>query len=469
MNNNSKTSKDSGTEKVEKICASIAPESNLNILSPLETEGLLATHGTELYEVFRRCALAVLNCGNMEDDAKKVLDAYSDFEINVIQQSRGIKLELVNAPAGAFVDGIIIKGIKEHLFATLRDIVYVDSLLKQNPRINWDTQAGTTDSVFRLLRHANVLQVGEQPSLVVCWGGHSINRMEYDYTKEVGYQMGLRGLNIITGCGPGAMKGPMKGATIAHAKQHIRKGRYIGLTEPGIVAAEPPNPIVNELVILPDIEKRLEAFVRVGHGIIVFPGGAGTAEEILYLLGLLLHPNNKDIPFPLIFTAPAESSEYFDRIDQFIQNTLGEEARDKYEIIIDDPQKVARTMKEKIAEVEVYRKENKDAYHFNWLLEVPRAFQQPFEPTHENMSSLELNRNINTFDLAANLRRAFSGIVAGNVKESGLQAIEKEGPYQIKGDPEIMEFLDELLRSFVSQGRMKLGTATYTPCYEVIR
>ena len=77
----------------------------------------------------------------------------------------------------------------------------------------------------------------------------------------------------------------MKGATIGHAKQRIAHGRYIGLTEPGIIAAEPPNPIVSQLVILPDIEKRLEAFVRMAHGIVVFPGGAGTAEEILYLTG----------------------------------------------------------------------------------------------------------------------------------------------------------------------------------------
>ena len=69
-------------------------------------------------------------------------------------------------------------------------------------------------------------------------------------------------------------------------------GRYLGISEPGIIAAESPNPIVNDLVIMPDIEKRLEAFVRTGHGIIVFPGGAGTAEEILYILGILLHPDN---------------------------------------------------------------------------------------------------------------------------------------------------------------------------------
>lgn len=131
-----------------------------------------------------------------------------------------------------------------------------------------------------------ILQPVNDTNMVVCWGGHSIARDEYDYTKLVGYQPGLRGLDICTGCGPGAMKGPMKGAAIGHAKQRIG-GRYLGFTEPGIIAAESPNPIVNALVIFPDIEKRLEAFVRVGHGIIVFPGGAGTAEEILYLLGIL--------------------------------------------------------------------------------------------------------------------------------------------------------------------------------------
>ncbi|SQC15344.1 decarboxylase [Klebsiella pneumoniae] len=41
------------------------------------------------------------------------------------------------------------------------------------------------------------------------------------------------------------------------------------MTEPSIIAAEPPNPLVNELIIMPDIEKRLEAFVRIAHGIII--------------------------------------------------------------------------------------------------------------------------------------------------------------------------------------------------------
>ena len=145
------------------------------------------------------------------------------------------------------------------------------------------------------------MRAHEEPRLVVCWGGHAIEREEYDYTKVVGYALGLEGLDICTGCGAGAMKGPMKGATVAHAKQRIRDGRYLGLTEPTIIAAESPNPICNELVILPDMEKRLEAFVRMAHAIVVFPGGVGTAEEILYLLGILLSPENDDERLPAGF------------------------------------------------------------------------------------------------------------------------------------------------------------------------
>ncbi|MEQ9270245.1 LOG family protein [Marinobacter salarius] len=119
----------------------------------------------------------------------------------------------------------------------------------------------------------------------------------------MGYELGLRGLDIVTGCGIGAMKGPMKGAAVGHAKQQIKNGRYIGLSEPGIIASESPSAIVNELVIMPDIEKRLEAFVRLAHTIIVFPGGVGTVEEVLYLLSILMRPENAGV-VPLFFAGP---------------------------------------------------------------------------------------------------------------------------------------------------------------------
>lgn len=436
------------------------------MLSQLEVNALLDTSARGLYGLFRRCALAVLNCGSETDNAREIFETYRDFGIHLMQTNRGIQLRLENAPGSAFVDGRMIRGIQEHLFAVLRDIIYVHIEIQYDSVYDLTYSSHITSAVFHILRNARVLHTGMDPNLVVCWGGHSIGRSEYDYTKEVGYQLGLRGLNVCTGCGPGAMKGPMKGAAIGHAKQRIRSGRYLGITEPGIIASEPPNPIVNDLVIMPDIEKRLEAFVRVGHGIVIFPGGAGTMEELLYLLGILMHPHNSDHVFPLILTGPTESEDYFTEMDRFIRATLGSEAQRFYSVIIDDPAAVASTLGNAMDHVRAYRYEGNDAFYFNWRLHIETALQQPFLPTHKAMSELDLTAGQDGHEMAANLRCAFSGIVAGNVKEDGIRAVERHGPFIIHGDAKIVAAMDRLLIAFAEQNRMKLQ-GDYSPCYEL--
>ncbi|MDR8522986.1 MULTISPECIES: nucleotide 5'-monophosphate nucleosidase PpnN [Shewanella] len=446
----------------------ISPRGSLDQLSQLEVDRLKQNAKSELYQLYRSCSLAVLASGLQSDNAEGLFNQFSDFNINVLRRERGIKIELTNPPQEAFVDGEIIAGIQEHLFSVLRDIVYINDKYDNLKHINLTNANHITNVVFDILRNARSMPLLD-PNIVVCWGGHSINTTEYQYTREVGYELGLRKLDICTGCGPGAMEGPMKGAAIGHAKQRINHARYIGLTEPSIIAAEPPNQIVNELVILPDIEKRLEAFVRLGHGIIIFPGGAGTAEELLYLLGILLNKDNQDIPFPLVLTGPKESEDYFLKIDEFIGATLGKEAQSKYQIVIDDPVKVARIQKQAMADIKKFRKENGDSYQYQWSLKIEPEFQLPFEPTHEVMSNLDLHFQANKAELAANLRKAFSGIVAGNVKMDTIKAIEANGPFELKGDPKLMALMDDLLSAFVTQQRMKLPGSAYVPCYKVIK
>jgi len=445
----------------------VMPEGSLEVLSREEVARLRHTGAGSLQPLLRRCALAVLNWGSETDSAKEVLERFSDFDLRILQQDHGVTLALRNAPASAFVDGEMVRGIRELLFAVLRDIVFVNDV-KALGHGDELASEDVTNLVFDILRNANVLRYGHDPDIVVCWGGHAINRNEYDYTKVVGYELGLRGLNVCTGCGPGAMKGPMKGATIGHSKQRLRAGRYIGLTEPGIIAAEPPNPIVNELVILPDMEKRLEAFVRIAHSIVVFPGGVGTLEEILYLLGILLRPENRDVPLPFILTGPESSREYFTMIDSFITATLGAEASQRYQICIGDPVKVARQVRAGVNAVHEFRRATKDAYFFNWQLQIPSEFQHPFAATHEAMAALNLDSALPQHELAANLRRAFSGIVAGNIRAEGIQEIEKHGPFEIRGERALMQQLEKLLAACVAQGRMRLPGQPYEPCFRVI-
>ena len=451
-----------------KIDARITPEGSLEILSQEEVSQLRTTGQAGLYDLWRKCSLAVLNSGLEEDDTTEILRRHRDFAVAIVQQDRGLKLAVKNAPATAFVDGKMIKGIREHLFAVLRDLVYVHNEIRDPDRFDLDSSSGLTNAVFHILRNARVMHANVTPAMVVCWGGHAIGRTEYDYTKQVGYELGLRGLQACTGCGAGAMKGPMKGATIGHAKQRIKTGRYLGITEPGIIAAEAPNPIVNELVIMPDMEKRLEAFVRLAHGIVVFPGGVGTAEEVLYLLGVLLNPDNAGLPLPLVFTGPAVAEPYFNMLDEFIGATLGSAAQRRYQVILDNPAAVGRVMAAGMDAVREHRIQRKDAYYFNWSLQIEHVFQQPFEATHEAMAGLQLHRDQAAHVLAANLRRAFSGIVGGNVREDGIRRVAEHGPFELRGEGPILAALDRVLKAFVAQGRMKLSGAGYQPCYRIV-
>ncbi len=89
----------------QKINASVSPKGSLETLSQREVQQLRETGSGSVYALFRQCALAILNTGSHSDNAKTILEAYPDFEVKIHQQDRGIRLELINAPADAFVDG----------------------------------------------------------------------------------------------------------------------------------------------------------------------------------------------------------------------------------------------------------------------------------------------------------------------------------------------------------------------------
>ena len=114
-------------KKHHSISASVTPQSRLNILSSQEMKQLSKASHSKLYDMLRRCSLAVLNCGSHEDDTTQILKKYHNFDINVVLQSRGIVLEVANAPTHAFVGDEMINGIRELLFSVLRDIVFVNS------------------------------------------------------------------------------------------------------------------------------------------------------------------------------------------------------------------------------------------------------------------------------------------------------------------------------------------------------
>ena len=222
-------------------------------------------------------------------------------------EERGIQLEVTNAPATAFVDGKMIKGINEHLFAVLRDIVYVsDEIMRQPGHSIWTASDGITNAVFHILRNADILRPLTDPNLVVCWGGHSISREEYDYTKQVGLPAGPARPGHLHRLRSGRDERPDEGRhhrprQAAHQRRplprHLRARHHRRRIAQSRSSTNWSSCRTSKNAWRPSCAPAMR--------IVVFPGGVGTAEEILYLLGILLHPDNAGIPFPLIFTGPA--------------------------------------------------------------------------------------------------------------------------------------------------------------------
>ena len=131
------------TEKIP--FASVRPIQSLDLLSRREMTSLVAVD-QEVHRLFRRCALAVLNTGSDTDNAQEIYQEYEDFEVRVVPESRGLKLELFNAPAEAFVDGRMIQGIRGHLFSALRDVVFIHHKLVEQQRFDLDSSEGITDT-----------------------------------------------------------------------------------------------------------------------------------------------------------------------------------------------------------------------------------------------------------------------------------------------------------------------------------
>lgn len=456
----------------------IEPEDKrLDYLTSTEVQFLTVESANGYHDSFRRCCLGILHAGLHIDDSKELFDKHRDFDVQITRSVQGIKFVLQNAPELAFIDGRLKESLREHLCAAAIDLIYHAKEVGE-PRSSEEI----TNAVFHILRHDRVFETEEalqgsshkqkrrDLSRIVCWGGHSISREEYAYTKAVGTQLAERYAELITGCGPGAMRGPFSGAVAGYEAQRIRHARKFGFTCPGIITSEPPNSFVDPLVILPDIEKRLEAFVRASMGCIVFPGGPGTAEEIQTVLSILLHERNNNQQYPVILTGPESARGYFDAINDFLNKTIGKEAlhrpKPKYEIIIDDPRGVAEKMMERIEKAQKCRDANEDSKLWYGSLHFPHDIQKPFHPTHDNVAKLRLHRDQEPYQVAAQLRRLFSAVVYGNVTDTGIHLIEEKGPFAFEGDESMIQALDVMFRRIIQENRMKLK-GEYVPCYDL--
>lgn len=134
----------------------VSPLGSMDMLSQLEVDMLKRTASSDLYQLFRNCSLAVLNSGSLTDNSKGASVSFlKNFDINVLRRERGVKLELINPPEDAFVDGRIIRSLQANLFAVLRDILFVYGQIHNTVRFpNLDLESSVHITNFGILHFA---------------------------------------------------------------------------------------------------------------------------------------------------------------------------------------------------------------------------------------------------------------------------------------------------------------------------
>ena len=152
--------------------SSVFPYNHLACLSQDQIGQLIDRTDRAQYPLIRSCTLAVLSSGMATKDDVGLFAAYPNFDMDFEKHPRGLKVVLKNAPAHAFVDGVLIETLHDHLFSVLRDLLHGRDLGRHLDQL---TGPNSTDLVFQILRNAKVLDSDRQLSRIVCWGGRLFN------------------------------------------------------------------------------------------------------------------------------------------------------------------------------------------------------------------------------------------------------------------------------------------------------
>jgi uncharacterized protein (TIGR00730 family) len=105
----------------------------------------------------------------------------------------------------------------------------------------------------------------------------------YHTVFELSRALAARGMDVITGGGPGLMEAANAGV---RAALHGSSQSY-GLTLDVPALDEAANPHLDIKSSHKRFSSRLDEFVRLSHGVVVAPGGIGTLLELMYVWQLL--------------------------------------------------------------------------------------------------------------------------------------------------------------------------------------
>ena len=117
---------------------------------------------------------------------------------------------------------------------------------------------------------------------------------QFNQVYNLAYELSLRGVDIVTGGGPGLMQAANKGAQAGS-----QKSRSIGLPI-DLPFETSPNAHLDVKRQHRRFSTRLDEFMRISHAVVVTPGGIGTILELFYTWQLIQVKHIKERPIILL-------------------------------------------------------------------------------------------------------------------------------------------------------------------------
>lgn len=135
----------------------------------------------------------------------------------------------------------------------------------------------------------------------------------YDTVFRLAQNLSERGIDVVTGGGPGLMEAANRG--VLAARQNRARSYGLPLDLPTLF--EPPNPHLDFSSAHKRFSSRLDEFIRLSHAVIVAPGGIGTLLELMYVWQLLQLRTMEARPLVLL------GREYWGGLLEWVRNTPG--------------------------------------------------------------------------------------------------------------------------------------------------
>jgi uncharacterized protein (TIGR00730 family) len=141
-------------------------------------------------------------------------------------------------------------------------------------------------TIEEYIRLDTELRTLENTNFRVCVFGSARIRPQdptYHTVFRLAQELSQRGVDVVTGGGPGLMEAANRG--VLAAKRRRSRSYGLPLDLPSLV--EPANRHLDVKSAHKRFSSRLDEFIRLSHAVVVAPGGIGTLLELMYVWQLL--------------------------------------------------------------------------------------------------------------------------------------------------------------------------------------